>query len=130
MRNKSMPEKPAPPAAPNASAPAETAGPAEQETGCILTVDLAAIVKNWKALAQRVVPADCAAAVKADAYGCGIDLVAAELAKAGCPTFFVADLGEARRVRAAASEAAIYVLNGQAPGGARGFVELNARPAI
>src|SRR5258708_18896121 len=90
----------------------ETSGPAALETGGILTIDLAAIVKNWKAIANRVVPADCTAVVKADAYGCGIDRVAAALAEAGCATFFVAHLNEARQVRAALStaapEAAIY----------------------
>src|ERR1700674_3698116 len=57
MLNKSMPNKSAPAAAPGPT-PDVTAGPAEHETGCVLTVDLAAIVKNWKALAQRVVLAD------------------------------------------------------------------------
>jgi alanine racemase len=105
-------------------------GPAELETGGLVTIDLAAIVKNWKSLAQRVVPADCAAVVKADAYGCGIDMVAAALAKMGCATFFVAHLAEARQVRAAAPAAVIYVLNGFAPGSAPAFAELNARPVI
>jgi alanine racemase len=115
---------------PRAPVPQESWGPAEVETGCAMTIDLAALVKNWKSLRQRVLPADCAAAVKADAYGCGIDQVTAELAKAGCVTFFVADLGEARRVRRAAPEATIYVLNGLAPGSAPSFAQLNARPVI
>jgi alanine racemase len=123
----SAPELPEP-------APIETSGPAALETGGILTIDLAAIVKNWKAMANRVVPADCAAVVKADAYGCGIDKVAATLAEAGCTTFFVAHLTEARHVRAAvraaAPEAAIYVLNGFPPGTAATFAEINARPVI
>jgi alanine racemase len=123
----SAPELPEP-------APIETSGPAALETGGILTIDLAAIVKNWKAMANRVVPADCAAVVKADAYGCGIDKVAAALAEAGCTTFFVAHLTEARQVgvavRAAAPEAAIYVLNGFPPGTAATFAEINARPVI
>jgi alanine racemase len=106
------------------------AGPAELETGGLLTIDLAALVKNWKSLAQRVVPADCAAVVKADAYGCGIGMVAEALAKGGCTTFFVAHLTEARQVRAAAPDAVIYVLNGYAPGSAPVFAELNARPVI
>jgi len=110
--------------------PIETSGPAALETGGILTIDLAAIVKNWKAVANRVVPADCAAVVKADAYGCGIDKVAAALAEAGCTTFFVAHLAEARQVRAAAPEAAIYVLNGFPPGTAATFAEINVRPVI
>jgi alanine racemase len=112
----------------------ESSGPPALETGGLLTIDLAAIVKNWKAMANRVVPADCAAVVKADGYGCGIDRTAAALAKAGCATFFVADLAEARRVRAAvataAPEAAIYVLNGLPPGTAPIFADINARPVI
>jgi alanine racemase len=110
--------------------PVETAGPAAHETGGLLTIDLAAIVKNWKAMAKRVVPADCSAVVKADAYGCGLEQVAAALAKAGCATFFVAHLGEARKVRAVAPDAAIYVLNGIPPGSAAAFAEINARPVI
>ena len=134
---KPAPEKAAPPAVekpakPESHEPVQigAAGPAELETGGLLTIDLAAIVKNWKALAQRVVPADCAAVVKADAYGCGIGVVAGALAKAGCTTFFVAHLAEARQVRAAAPDAVIYVLNGYAPGSAPVFAELNARPVI
>ncbi len=108
----------------------ETAGPTEFETGGVLTIDLTAIVKNWKAMAQRVVPADCAAVVKADAYGCGLDKVTAALAKAGCATFFVAHITEARQVRAVAPDAIIYVLNGIPPGTAPTFAEINARPVI
>jgi alanine racemase len=104
--------------------------PIPLDAGCVLVVNLAAIAANWKALAKRVLPAQCAAVVKADAYGCGIDEVTAELAKAGCETFFVADLAEARRVRAAAPQAAIYVLNGLAPDSADGFAKVNARPVI
>ncbi len=63
----------------------------------------------------------CAAVVKADAYGCGIEPVAGALAKAGCGTFFVANLAEARRVRAVAPDAAIYVLNGLMPGTAGAY---------
>jgi alanine racemase len=110
--------------------PVETAGPAALETGGVLTIDLGAIVKNWKALAKRVVPADCAAVIKADAYGCGITPVAAALAGAGCNTFFIAHLAEARKVRAVAPDAAIYVLNGFPPGSAAAFPEINARPVI
>jgi alanine racemase len=108
----------------------ETGGPAALETGGLLTIDLAAVVKNWTGLANRVVPADCAAVVKADAYGCGIEPVTAALAKAGCTTFFVAHLDEARGVRAVAPDAAVYVLNGLPPGGAAAFAEVNARPVL
>jgi alanine racemase len=107
-----------------------TGGPLPMETGGVLTIDLAAIEANWRALAYRVSPAECAAVVKADAYGCGIEPVAALLATAGCKTFFVAHLAEARQVRAVAPEAVIYVLNGVAPGGAAAFAHVDARPVI
>ena len=105
-------------------------GPPELETGGVLTVDLAAVAMNWRALMQRSVPADCAAVVKADAYGCGLEPVAVELARAGCRTFFVANLAEARRLRAVAPEAVIYVLNGIAPGSAELFAPIDAKPVI
>jgi alanine racemase len=108
----------------------ETAGPPVLETGGLLTIDLAAIVRNWKGLANRVVPADCAAVLKADAYGCGLEPVVAALARAGCTSFFVAHLAEARRLRTAARDAAVYVLNGFPPGSAPLFAEVNARPVI
>jgi alanine racemase len=106
------------------------AAPAEPETGGVLTIDLVAIEINWRALARQVVTVECAAVVKADAYGCGLEPVTARLAKAGCKTFFVADLAEARRVRAVARESVIYVLDGVTPAGAPVFAELHARPVI
>src|SRR5580704_6320076 len=90
-------------------------GPDPASAGGLLSIDLAAIEANWRSLSSRVVPVECAAVVKADAYGCGLDAVAARLTKAGCRTFFVADLNEARRVRVIAHEAVIYVLNGLLP---------------
>jgi alanine racemase len=109
---------------------AATAGPPALEAGGILTVDLAAIEANWRALARRATPAECAAVVKADGYGCGLGPVASALARAGCKTFFVADLAEARRARTAAPDAAIYVLNGLLPGTAAAFAEAHVRPVI
>ena len=74
---------------------------------------------------------ECAAVVKANAYGCGLEPVTRALANAGCKTFFVADLAEARRVRAVRREAAIYVLNGFIARRPRmRSPRLNARPVI
>jgi alanine racemase len=106
------------------------AGPPETEAGGILTIDLSAIEANWRALGRRAMPSECAAVIKADGYGCGIEKVASTLAKAGCKTFFVADLEEARRTRSAAPETAIYVLNGLLPGTAAAFANIRARPVI
>src|SRR5581483_11631373 len=112
-----------------ATAPAPAA-PQPGEFGGILTIDLAAIEANWKMLASMTVPVDCAAVVKADAYGCGLDEVTARLVKAGCKTFFVADIAEGRRVRALAPEAVIYVLNGVLPGTTQALADAHLRPVI
>ena len=95
----------------------------------ILTVDLGAIVANWRKLEKKSVPAECAAVVKADAYGCGIAPVTRALAKAGCRTFFVATHDEARAARDAAPDAAIYVLDGFLGEGDT-LAACNARPVI
>jgi alanine racemase len=95
----------------------------------ILTINLAAIVANWRKLEKKTVPAECAAVVKADAYGCGITPVTRALAKAGCRTFFVATHDEARAVRAAAPDAALYVLDGFLGKGDL-LASCNARPVI
>jgi len=100
------------------------------ETGGTLTIDLAAIEANWRTLAHRLLTAECGAVVKADAYGLGLPEVATTLAQAGCKTFFVADLAEARVVRSRARDAAIYVLDGFTPDWGDGFIDIDARPVI
>jgi alanine racemase len=105
-------------------------GPAAAETGGTLTIDLAAIVANWQALTRQLLTVECAAVVKANAYGLGLKPVVAALADAGCKTFFVADIAEARIVRARAKDATIYVLHGFTLQCAEAFIELAARPVI
>jgi len=105
-------------------------GPAAPETGGMLTIDLAAIVANWQALARQLITVECAAVVKANAYGLGLKPVAAALAKGGCKTFFVADLAEARTVRSQARQATIYVLHGFTANWGEAIISLNVRPVI
>src|ERR1700761_586448 len=95
-----------------------------------LTVDLDAIVANWRKLEKAALPAECAGVIKADAYGCGAEAVARALAGAGCKTFFVATPDEARAVRAAAPFAAIYVLDGFFQNSGETFAKIDARPVI
>jgi alanine racemase len=93
--------------------PSEVAPAGETvRSGATLTVDLAAVVANWKTLAQRAAPARTAAVVKADAYGLGMAPVARALARAGCNTFFVALAEEGRALRAVLDRAEIYVFVG------------------
>ena len=107
-----------------------TASADSAEAGGILTIDLGALAANWKMLASTTVPVECAAVVKGDGYGCGLEPVTRTLSRAGCSTFFVSDVAEGRRVRAVASDAAIYVLNGLIPGSAQAFAADYLRPVI
>jgi alanine racemase len=97
----------------------------------ILTVDLDAIVANWRKLEKTAVPAECAGVVKANAYGCGAEQVSRALSNAGCKTFFVATLDEARVVRSAVpASAAIYVLDGFFQNAGDAYATINCRPVI
>ena len=107
-----------------------SAGDPNTAAGGLLTIDLAAIEANWRTLSGRTVPIECAGVVKADAYGCGLEAVTARLARAGCKTFFVADLAEGRRVRAIAQQGVVYVLGGLFPHTAQAFAEAQLRPVI
>src|ERR1700684_1126328 len=96
----------------------------------VLTVDLDAIVANWRKLEKTAVPAECAGVIKADAYGCGGAPVARALADAGCKTFFVATLDEARAARAALPTAAIYVLDSFFQNSGDAYAKIDAKPVI
>lgn len=90
-----------------------------QKTGApgFLTVDLAALKRNYQRLAATVAPARAGAVVKADAYGLGAQRVSAALYQQGCRDFFVAQYGEAVTLRPhLANDVEIYVLNGLQPG--------------
>jgi alanine racemase len=99
--------------------------------GAVLTIDLGAVVDNWRQLRQRVGSADCAAVVKADAYGLGAARIAPALAAAGCRQFFVAHLDEAIALKPVLpATATISVLHGPAPGSEREFVAHGVRPVL
>lgn len=99
------------------------------ETG-LLTIDLPALAANWRKLAGLAGSAECGAVVKADGYGLGQAAVMRTLASAGCRTFFVANLLEGETARALAPDAAIYVLDGVAPGCATRLAAAQLRPCI
>jgi alanine racemase len=114
--------RPAPSTDGDAAAPATATG--------VLTIDLDAIVANWRKLEKTAVPAECAGVIKANAYGCGLAPVAKALAGAGCKTFFVATLDEARAARTVLPQAAIYVLDGFFQNSGEAFAAIDARPVI
>lgn len=88
----------------------------EVTCGGRLTIDLGAIVRNYRALTAQAPGARVAAVVKANAYGLGAGRVAPVLAAAGCDTFFVAQVQEGIQLRRNLPTTRILVLNGAAPG--------------
>ncbi|MEL6966942.1 MAG: alanine racemase [Pseudomonadota bacterium] len=86
--------------------------PHPELAGSRITVDLGALVGNWRSLQSRGGQAEAGAVVKANAYGCGIEPVVKALSEAGCRTFFVAVGDEGLRVKAVAPEARCFILNG------------------
>ena len=104
--------------------------PALEEAGGLLTIELGALAANWRRMKERAASARCAAVVKADGYGLGLQPVALALANAGCDTFFVALLDEARRLRAVLPTTSIYVLNGLNPGTSGEFRALRIEPVL
>jgi alanine racemase len=102
-----------------------------EHAGGLLTIDLGAICTNWRLLRDRLGAAECAAVVKADAYGLGAARVAPELAAAGCRHFFVAHLDEAIALRPhLPATAALYVLHGSPPEVESEFVAHDLIPVL
>jgi alanine racemase len=96
-----------------------------------VTIDLGALVANWRTLAARLGRDKTTAAVlKADAYGIGIEPAARALLAAGCDTFFVALPEEGVRIRQVAPDAVIYLLDGFVPGSVETLIDFDLRPVL
>ena len=98
----------------------------------LLTIDLGAIVANWRAL--DVLTADTVetgAVIKADAYGLGVAPVGKALLAAGAKTFFVAlaDEGVALR-QAIGPNARIFVFSGYMQSDESSFAEFDLIPLL
>lgn len=100
------------------------------EASGLLSIDLAALAANWRALAKRAGKAKCAAVVKADAYGIGLEQAAKALSEAGADTFFVATFDEALRLRTVLPTLTVYLLNGINPGSAELVCDIDVRPVL
>ena len=82
----------------------------------VLVVDLDALGANYRRLRTAAAPAECAAVVKANAYGLGVAPVARRLVREGCSVFFVATVGEGVELRPLVGNAVIYVFDGLVEG--------------
>ncbi len=101
-------------------------------TAATLSIDLNAIVANWRALDALSAPnVQTSAVVKADGYGLGAGPIAMALFKAGARSFFVALAQEGVAVRKAVGNApAIYVFSGLMQGDIPLMQEYNLVPLL
>ena len=96
-----------------------------------LTIDLTAIQRNYRRLkAELGRGVDCAAVVKANAYGLGVAPVARARAEAGARRFYVAQFDEGLQLRPLLPDAEIFVLNGVQPGLAEEVEEAKLIPVL
>ncbi|MGS4884316.1 alanine racemase [Roseibium sp. MB-4] len=96
-----------------------------------LTVDLNAIAANWSLLRSKLAPgSECAATIKANAYGTGQAETAKRLFEEGCRTFFVAVPTEAIALRQTLPSATIYALDGLFPDTADLLLQHDVRPVL
>lgn len=95
---------------------------AQNRADAILHINIPALQANYAKLAQKSGRADCAAVVKADAYGLGMEIIAPALWQAGCRQFFVAQLDEALTLRRALDQARIFVFGGLRAGTEREYL--------
>lgn len=108
---------------------------AADRAGAVLTIDTGALARNYTLLRKRCVAAneqaDCAAVVKADAYGTGARMAVPALLKAGCRRFFVAQLDEALQIADLLPEGAVVgVLNGFDPREHGGLPHAGIMPVV
>lgn len=95
-----------------------------------LTIDLSAIAANWRKL-NALTHGETAAVVKADAYGLGMDRVAAALAHTGARQFFVAVAEEGATLREILGpEVQISVFSGHMAGDTALLREAGLTPMI
>ena len=101
-----------------------------ETAGAILTVDLGAVRRNYRAVRAAFSGAEVAGVVKANAYGLGVAAVAPALAREGCTTFFVATAAEAFELRRHLPDAGIHVFDGVQAGEEAEFVEHRIVPVL
>jgi alanine racemase len=104
--------------------------PLKPTRSATLVIDLDALARNYAKLREAASTVECAAVVKADAYGLGVEPVARRLLREGCSRFFVATAAEAAELRAFAAEADICVLEGARDGEIDTLAAARATPVL
>ena len=110
------------------------AGPtssSQDRAGAVLSIDLAALVANWRLLKSRCAAKDTGAVIKADGYGVGAVQAAIALKGAGCATFYVAHIDEGIAVRAAVGPGPrVIVMHGPNRGTEKDFAAHQLIPVL
>ncbi len=96
----------------------------------MLTIDLAAVRKNYKTLRRILNGVEVAAVVKANGYGLGAEKIGSALVKAGCKKFFVAQLEEGISLRPFVGDSEIHILGGLLLGASEAYSEHSLIPVL
>jgi alanine racemase len=103
---------------------------AEARRQPVAVIDLDAIRANYAVLAAASGRAECAAVVKGDGYGLGMQQVAEAAWQAGARLFFVARVGDGQALRRMLPEARIAVLDGLSGHSPQAFEAANLMPVL
>ena len=100
-----------------------------KDNNAILEINLKALSKNYKLIKKNLKnTTECAATVKADAYGIGAIKVVKSLIADGCKTFFVAHLSEAVELRKISRKIRIFCYHGIDKKNYLEFIKFNVIP--
>ena len=107
----------------------------KSKAGAELQINLTAIADNWLAMRNLLKNENekgiCAAVVKADSYGLGVEKIAPVLYKAGCRDFFVAYLSEGVDLRQMiGKDSRIFAIHGNFAGEEKYFDEYDIIPVL
>lgn len=104
----------------------------KNKANSILLVNLERVAYNFNVLKKKLGNVECAATLKANAYGVGAGKIAKTLIREGCSTFFLATIDEAIELRKEISSTnpRIIVLNGVPRGTESTFREYQLIPTL
>lgn len=93
-------------------------------------IDLGALKSNYRRLQAEAPGAETGAAVKANAYGLGLEACVLALSQAGCASFFVARPYEGELLRKILPDARIFILDGLYVGACGYYLQHRLIPAL
>ena len=100
-----------------------------KDDNAILEINLKALSKNYKLIKKNLKSTtECAATVKADAYGIGAIKVVKSLMANGCKTFFAAHLSESVELRKISKKIKIFCYHGIDEKNYHEFLKFNVIP--